>query len=126
MRFGKYTILNEKTSEVLTRSIEHGIMTIEHITDFAETDVDQFKWLEEDVREAKRYLDKKAGKNLADSRFCSVCGVSVLTTADTDDTCANCASLDENVKRAFFALRTTIIEQNEMIEELRNKVEKNR
>ena len=126
MRFGKYTILNEKTFEVLTISSDHGMMTIEHITEFVETDTSQFGWLEADVHEAKRYLDKKF-KEVAANRFCSVCGVTALTSPDTEvDTCPNCGSLNENVQRAFIALRSTLIEQNELIEELRSKVEKNR
>jgi hypothetical protein len=127
MRFGKYTIMNEKTYEVLTRSSEHGMMTIEHLTEFVETDTSQFGWLETDVREAKKYLDKKLIKQVTENRFCSVCGVTAVTSADPDeDTCANCGTLSENVQRAFIALRSTLIEQNELIEELRNKVEQNR
>jgi hypothetical protein len=127
MRFGKYSILNEKTNEVLTRSIEHGIMTIEHITEFVDTDVEQFGWLEADLREAKKYLEKRSPDELNEKRYCSVCGVTALKETATDiDTCANCAVLNENIQRAFIALRSTILEQNEMIEELRQKLDKNR
>src|SRR5689334_18867889 len=125
MRFGKYSILNEQTSEVLTRSSEHGIMTIEHITEFVDSDVEQFNWLEPDVREAKKFIETSSGKKLIQNRYCSICGVSTIATVETD-ICANCSTLDDNVQRAFFALRSTIIEQNELIEELRNKIEKNR
>jgi hypothetical protein len=125
MRFGKYTILNERTFEVLTKSNEHGIMTIEHLTEFVETDPKQFAWLESDIQEAKKYLEKKSYKEVTDKRFCSVCGVTALTNANTD-TCANCSSLDENVQRAFIAIRSTVIEQNELIEELHDKVGKSK
>ncbi|MEW6733663.1 MAG: hypothetical protein AB1489_20210 [Acidobacteriota bacterium] len=125
MRLGKYTILNEQTLEVLTKSAEYGIMTIEHITEFVETDVNQFNWLESDVREAKKYLEKKSYKEVAERRFCSVCGVTAINTAGID-TCATCGQLDDNTQRAFIALRSTIIEQHEQIEELRVKMEKNR
>src|ERR1051326_8232247 len=96
MKLGKYTILNEQTFEVLTKSNEHGMMTIEHITEFVETDVKHFSWLEEDVREAKKYLDKRSYKEVTDRRFCSVCGVTA--PAANSDTCGNCASLGDNVQ----------------------------
>ena len=125
MRLGKYSILNETTYEVLIRSKEHGIMTIEHITDFIDTDVEQFKWLEADLKEAKKFLEKRSNKEIADNRFCSVCGVAAVNVAE-DDVCANCGSLSENVQRAFISLRSTVIEQHQMIDDLREKVEKNR
>lgn len=124
MKLGKHTILNEHTFEVLTRSSEHGIMTIEHITEFVETDTKHFSWLEEDVRKAKEYLDKKSYKEVTDRRYCSVCGVTAVNA--TNDTCANCSGLDERVQRAFIALRSTIIEQQDMIDELRARSEKNK
>jgi hypothetical protein len=117
MKLGKYAILNEQTGEVLTKSSEHGIMTIEHITEFVETDVKHFAWLEEGVREAKKYLDHKSYKEVTDRRFCSVCGVTAMPAGN--DTCANCSTLPENVQRAFIALRSTLIEQHEMINEMK-------
>lgn len=120
MRLGKYAILYEPTFEVLTRSSEHGVMTIEHITEFVETDVKHFAWLEEAVREAKKYLEKKSYPEVSSRRFCGICGVAALTKAN-DDACPNCDSLPENVQRGFVALRSTIIEQNELIEELKKK-----
>ncbi|MBK7995772.1 MAG: hypothetical protein IPK14_21055 [Blastocatellia bacterium] len=53
MRLGKHAILFEPTFEVLTKSSEHNVMTIEHITEFVETDVKHFAWLEDAVIEAK-------------------------------------------------------------------------
>jgi hypothetical protein len=122
MRLGKYTILNESTLEVLTKSSEHSIMTLEHITEFVETDTTHYSWLQEDVQKAKDYLDKKSYKDVSSRRFCSVCGIAALEGQGTD-TCLNCGLLDENVQRAFIALRSQIIEQQEYIEELRNKTE---
>ena len=120
MRLGKYAILFEPTFEVLTRSSDHGVMTIEHITEFVETDVKHFAWLEEDVKQAKKYLESKSYQEVSSRRFCSICGVTTLNKANVD-TCPNCDSLPENVQRTFVALRSTIIEQNERIEELHKK-----
>lgn len=118
MRLGKYAILNEKTFEVLTKSSEHGVMIIEHLTEFVETDVKGFPWLETEVREAKKYLEKKPLKDVSETRYCSVCGVTTVSDPD-NDACENCANLDVAVQRAFIAIRSTIIEQNELIEELK-------
>lgn len=120
MRLGKYAILYEPTYEVLTKSNDHGIMTIEHITDFVETDIRHFGWLEEDVKQAKKYLDTKSKQDLASRRFCDICGVIKLTRPN-EDTCPNCDSLPDNVQRTFIAMRSMIIEQNERIEELIKK-----
>jgi len=120
MRLGKYAILFEPTFEVLTRSSDHGVMTIEHVTEFVETDIKHFGWLEEDVKQAKKYLESKSYQEVSSKRFCGICGVAALNKTNVD-TCPNCDSLPENVQRAFVALRSTIIEQNERIEELRKK-----
>lgn len=125
MRLGKYAILNEHTFEVLTKSSEHGIMTIEHLTEFVETDVKHFPWLEEDVKEAKKYLDKKSNKDIS-RRYCSVCGVAASPSAGEEDACRNCVTLPNNVQRSFISLRSTILEQQEAIDELRNRLDKSR
>lgn len=119
MRLGKHAILFEPTFEVLTKSSEHNVMTIEHITEFVETDVKHFAWLEDAVTEAKKYLEKKSYQEVANRRLCGICGVTALK--GNADACANCDSLPDNVQRAFIALRSTIIEQNERIEELAKK-----
>jgi hypothetical protein len=114
MRLNRYAILNEETGEVLTKSTQHRIITIEHINDFIETDVKYFPWLAEAVTQAKKYLTDKP--NFSKQKACSVCGMSNPT--NSDDTCTNCSKLDENVQRAFIALRATQIEQQEQINEL--------
>lgn len=121
MRLGKYAILNENTCEVLTKSSDHGMMTIEHITEFVETDVNHFSWLKDDVSAAKKYLEKKSYQEVASRRFCGICGVMAMPANSGTDMCPTCTALDEPVQRAFVALRSTLIEQNERIEELSKK-----
>lgn len=119
MRLGKYAFLNEQTLEVLTKSSEHGIVTIEHITEFVETDPKEFPWLENEIREAKKYLERVPSQELTSRRFCSIC--SMTKPVNDDDTCVSCSTISEPVQRALFALRATIIEQASEIAELRKK-----
>lgn len=119
MRLGKYAFLNEQTLEVLTKSSEHGIITIEHITEFVETDPKEFPWLENEIREAKKYLAGIPSQELTNRRFCSICGMTKPVTED--DTCSSCSTINEPVQRALFALRATMIEQAAEITELKKK-----
>lgn len=119
MKLGKYAFLNEQTLEVLTKSAEHGIVTIEHITEFVETDPKEFPWLENEIREAKKYLEKVPSHELTSRRFCSICGMTKPVTED--DTCTSCSVIGEPVQRALFALRATIIEHAAEIAELKKK-----
>jgi hypothetical protein len=118
MRLNRYAILNVETGEVLTKSTAHRIITIEHINDFVETDVKYFPWLADAVAKAKQYLLEKP--TFSKQKACSVCGMSNPT--NSDDTCTNCSKLNEDVQRAFIALRATQIEQQEQINELMSKL----
>lgn len=118
MRLGKYAVLNEETLEVLTKSSQHGIMTIEHITEFVETDPKEFPWLEAEIRAAKKYLETVSADLLA-KRVCSLCGV--VPPLANDDMCGPCNTLPDAVQRALFALRVAILEQAAELSELKKK-----